>query len=74
MSEKELSKEQWKKIEIIKQKWLDEADAVIKADDQKHKQIRRTSLDGEATSTLAKIQDKYKRQIQEIIHERTLDQ
>jgi hypothetical protein len=67
MSERKLSKED--KIKKIKQLWLDEADEIIKYDDEKNMQIHHSDLDGEASLALAKIQDKYKKQIQEVLNE-----
>jgi hypothetical protein len=67
MSGRKLSKEQEKKIANIKQQWLAEAEVIIKADDEKKKQKHQDNLDGEATYALAKIQMKYKGQIQEVL-------
>jgi hypothetical protein len=69
MSERKLSKEKEEKIKKIKQQWLDEADEIIKHDDEKNMQIHHSDLDGEASLTLAMIQDKYKKQIQEVLNE-----
>jgi predicted RNA-binding protein with RPS1 domain len=56
------------KIKKIKQQWLDEADEIIKHDDEKNMKIHHFDLDGEASLALAKIQDKYKKQIQEVLN------
>jgi hypothetical protein len=48
---------------------MDWKEEIIKLDDEKYKNKRRTRLDGEATTALAQLQIKYKNRIKEVLEE-----
>lgn len=62
MSEKHLTQAQQNEIEKLKRQWLEESEPYLK-----NPSLRRQTLDGENSAMLAKIQDKYKKRIQEVI-------
>lgn len=62
MSEKHLTPAQQNEIEKLKRQWLEESEPYLNSPS-----LRRQTLDGENSVILAKIQDKYKKRIQEVI-------
>lgn len=62
MSEKNLTKEQ--KIEALKQEWLEEAKPYL---DRKSDRKNHTHLDGPDSTALARIQEKYRAKIKEVL-------
>lgn len=63
MSEKKLTKEQSKKIEAIKQEWLEAADKYLSESGNKQ------TLDGGDTKALVQLQMEYKERIQKVLNE-----
>lgn len=64
MSEKNITKEQ--KIKTIKQEWLEEAKPYL---ENESGQKDNSHLDGSDSTALAKIQEKYKTKIKEVLEE-----
>ncbi len=68
MSEKKLTVDQERKIKEIKQQWIEEAEACFKEREQT--QEGKCQLDGNSTWKLVKLQEKYDKQMREIINKR----
>lgn len=66
MSEKKLTDDQKKKIEKIKQQWIEEVKPYLSEKNQT--QEKRCKLDGDNTWMLAKLQEEYDRKIREVIN------
>ena len=62
MSEKHLTASQQNEIEKLKRQWMEESKPYLN-----NLPLKRQTLDGENSAMLARIQDKYKKRIQEVI-------